>query len=98
MAEIVALQAAGNYVEFLLADGRRPLMRGSLAEIHRKIGTELFVRTHRSWVVGLGHVRGLRPAGSGDFQIDLDDGATVPLSRRFPKGLAQLRAGGAAEG
>lgn len=95
--EIAALQAAGNYVEFLLTDGRRPLMRGSLAEIHEKAGADLFVRTHRSWAVNLGHVRGLRPAGSGDFQVDLDGGATVPLSRRFPDALARLRAGGAAE-
>jgi hypothetical protein len=95
--EIAALQAAGNYVEFLLTDGRRPLMRGSLAEIHEKVGVGLFVRTHRSWAVNLGHVRGLRPAGSGDFQVDLDGGAVVPLSRRFPEALARLRAGGAAE-
>jgi hypothetical protein len=91
--EIAALQAAGNYVEFLLTDGRRPLMRGSLAEIQEKVGADLFVRTHRSWAVNLGLVRGLRPAGSGDFQIDLDSGATVPLSRRFPDALERLRAG-----
>ncbi|HEY1605377.1 MAG TPA: LytTR family DNA-binding domain-containing protein [Allosphingosinicella sp.] len=91
--EIAALHAAGNYVEFLLADGRRPLMRGSLAEIHERVGAGLFVRTHRSWAVNLGHVRGLRPARSGDFQIDLDGGATVPLSRRFPDALARLREG-----
>lgn len=91
--EISALHAAGNYVEFLLADGRRPLMRGALAEINERIGTDLFVRTHRSWAVNVGHVRGLGPAGSGDFQIDLDGGLTVPLSRRFPEALARLRAG-----
>jgi hypothetical protein len=91
--EVAALQAAGNYVEFLLTDGRRPLMRGSLAEICDKVGADLFVRTHRSWAVNLGHVRGLRPAGSGDFQIELDGGAMVPLSRRFPEALERLRAG-----
>ena len=95
--DIAALQAAGNYVEFLLTDGRRPLMRGSLAEICEKVGADLFVRTHRSWAVNLDHVRGLKPAGSGDFQVDLDGGATVPLSRRFPEALARLRAGGAVE-
>jgi DNA-binding LytR/AlgR family response regulator len=91
--DIATLQAAGNYVEFVLTDGRRPLMRGSLAEICDKVGADLFVRTHRSWAVNLGHVRGLRPAGSGDFQIELDGGAMVPLSRRFPEALERLRAG-----
>lgn len=93
LAEIAALCAAGNYVEFLLTDGRRPLMRGSLAEIHEAIGPEHFVRTHRSWAVNLDHVRELRPAGSGDFQIALDEGTVVPLSRRFPEALARVRAG-----
>lgn len=91
--EIAALQAAGNYVEFLLTDGRRPLMRGSLAEIQEKAGADLFVRTHRSWAVNLGLVRGLTPAGSGDFQIGLEGGTTVPLSRRFPEALERLRRG-----
>lgn len=94
--EIAALQAAGNYVEFLLTDGRRPLMRGSLANISEKLGTDLFVRTHRSWAVNLVHVRGLRAAGSGDFQLELTGGATVPLSRRFPGAQARLSGGGGA--
>jgi hypothetical protein len=91
--EIAALRAAGNYVEFLLADGRRPLMRGSLAEIHAAVSPTGFVRTHRSWAVNLIHVRGLRPAGSGDFQVELDDGTIAPVSRRFPDALARLRQG-----
>jgi hypothetical protein len=93
--EIAALRAAGNYVEFLLADGRRPLMRGSLAEIHAAVSPAGFVRTHRSWAVNLTHVRGLRPAGSGDFQVELDGGTIAPVSRRFPDALARLREGGA---
>jgi hypothetical protein len=49
LSEIVAVQAAGNYVEFLLADARRPLMRASMAEIGRALAAEGFLRTHRSW-------------------------------------------------
>jgi hypothetical protein len=93
LEEIAALRAAGNYVEFLLADGRRPLMRGSLAEIHAAVSPTGFVRTHRSWAVNLSHVRGLRPAGSGDFQVELDGGTVAPVSRRFPDALARLRQG-----
>ncbi|HVN01526.1 MAG TPA: LytTR family DNA-binding domain-containing protein [Caulobacteraceae bacterium] len=93
VAEIVAAHAAGNYVEFLLADGRRPLMRASLAAIEARLAPAGLVRTHRSWLVNAARVRGLEPAGSGDFRIDLGCGVSAPLSRRYPMALARLRDG-----
>ena len=93
-ADILAIRAAGNYVEFVLRDGRRPLARKSLAQAHRELGEHEFVRTHRSWAVNGAHVRGLRPAGSGDFIVDLDGGTEAPLSRRFPDALQRFGGGG----
>ena len=58
MGEILAARAAGNYVEFALDDGRRPLMRASLARIESALSPHGFVRTHRSWLVNPGRVRG----------------------------------------
>ncbi|HEX5237905.1 MAG TPA: LytTR family DNA-binding domain-containing protein [Sphingomicrobium sp.] len=88
--EIAAVRAAGNYVEFMLTDGRRPLARKSLADAHREFAGEEFVRTHRSWVVKVSHVRELRPVGAGDYEIQLDGDIQAPLSRRFPEALATL--------
>lgn len=90
MDEIVAVTSAGNYVEFLLRDGRRPLMRKALSAIESEFAQRGFVRTHRSWVVNANAVTGLKPEGSGDYTVEL--GAVVaPLSRRYPQALAQLR-------
>jgi hypothetical protein len=89
--EILAVQAAGNYVEFALEDGRRPLMRASMARIEAALGPHGFVRSHRSWLVNARRVRALSAAGSGDFRIDLDAGVAAPLSRRYPTALARLR-------
>jgi DNA-binding LytR/AlgR family response regulator len=89
--DILAAKAAGNYVEFVLRDGRRPLMRAPMAAVEAALTPNGFLRTHRSWLVNAERVRALSPAGSGDFRLDLDCGLTVPLSRRYPKALARLR-------
>ena len=93
MDEIVAVTSAGNYVEFLLRDGRRPLMRSAaLSAIEAEFTPRGFVRTHRSWVVNASAVTGLKPEGSGDYTVELG-AIPVPLSRRYPQALAQLRGG-----
>jgi hypothetical protein len=91
VAEILAVKAAGNYVEFALEDGRRPLMRASMAQVETALAPHGFVRTHRSWLVNLGRVRALSATGSGDFRIDLGCGLTALSSRRYPEALARLR-------
>ena len=91
VADIVCAQAAGNYVEFQLADGRRPLMRAPLSQVEAALTPHAFVRTHRSWLVNAARVRALMPAGSGDFRIELDESHSAPPSRRFPDALARLR-------
>lgn len=90
LAEILAVTSAGNYVEFVLEDGRRPLMRTPLSAMEEELTPRGFVRTHRSWLVNGAKVSGLAPEGSGDYRIELGELA-VPLSRRFPKALAALR-------
>ena len=90
VAEILALRSAGNYAEFLLADGRRPLMRASLTAVLGDLAPHGFVRCHKSWGVNAARVTGLKPEGSGDYAVELG-ALEVPLSRRFPEALAALR-------
>lgn len=90
VAEILAVRSAGNYAEFLLADGRRPLMRTSLAEPEARLAPLGFVRTHRSWLVNAASVTGVKPEGSGDYAVELGE-VEAPLSRRFREALAILR-------
>lgn len=90
VAEIVAVRSAGNYVEFILGDGRRPLTRSSLTAALESLARHGFVRTHKSWLVNTSRVTGLKPEGSGDYAVELGD-VEAPLSRRFPDALAALR-------
>jgi hypothetical protein len=90
VADILAVRSAGNYVEFLLGDGRSPLMRAALSSLEPRLAAMGFVRTHRSWLVNSARMSGLRPDGSGDYTVELGR-LEAPLSRRFPDALAKLR-------
>ncbi len=92
MSDILAVSSAGNYVEFALRDGRKPLMRTPLSAIETELTPRGFVRVHRSWLVNTAEMTGLKPQGSGDYTVELG-ALRVPLSRRFPEALARLRAG-----
>jgi hypothetical protein len=95
VGDILAVSSAGNYVEFHLAGGERRLVRGTLAGVGAALGAAGFWRVHRSWLVQAAAVREMAPERSGDYRLILVDGVEVPLSRRFPDGLAALRRGGA---
>jgi len=90
LSDILAITSAGNYVEFVLQDGRRLLMRSPLSAVEGDLSGRGFVRTHRSWLVNETAVTGLTPEGSGDYGVALGS-LTAPLSRRFPAALARLR-------
>lgn len=88
--DILAVSSAGNYVEFRLANGRRPLMRATLAAIRADLEAFGLIRTHRFWLINVARVTGLEPYGSGDWTVRLGD-LRAPLSRRFPEALARLK-------
>jgi DNA-binding LytR/AlgR family response regulator len=90
LSDILAVTSAGNYVEFVLVDGRRPMMRSPLSALEEELGPRGFVRTHRSWMVNAARMTRLEPEGSGDYSVELED-LKVPLSRRYPQALARLR-------
>ncbi len=98
VGEIVAVQSAGNYVEFRLADGAVRMMRATLAEVERGLAAHGFVRVHRSWIVNAHRLRLLEPSGSGDYRLVLDGGVEAPVSRRYPAALARLKGSVPAEG
>ncbi len=89
--EILAVKSGGNYAEFYLDDGRRPLMRATLTDLALRLGPLGFERTHRSWLVNVERVRSLEPAGSGDYVLELSPDLRVPLSRRYPAPLQRLQ-------
>lgn len=90
LEEVLAIASAGNYVEFVLRDGRKLMMRSPLSALEDELGPRGFLRTHRSWLVNAKAMTALKPEGSGDYTVELGD-VEAPLSRRFPDALARLR-------
>lgn len=90
-SEIDWVEAAGNYV-CLHLQGRRHLLRMTLAEMERRLDPRRFVRVHRSRIVNAERVRELQPLGSGDCRLVLTDGTVLVSSRTYGKERRRLLA------
>jgi two-component system response regulator LytT len=56
----------------------------SWAELESLISPDMFARTHRSYIIGLGHVDVL-----GKTEVTLDNGIVLPVSRRLERELRE---------
>jgi DNA-binding LytR/AlgR family response regulator len=80
-SSILYLQAHGDYVRVVAAEGRY-LMRGRLGDLERRWEPHGFHRVHRGYVVNLRRVVELRPQLNGTALLVLADGSRVPIARR----------------
>ena len=85
-AEILWVEAAGNYVELHLA-GRALLQRQTLSSLEEELGVLGFTRIHRSRLVNRRHVRAVESNDSGDFTVSLSDGRQIAGGRRWREAL-----------
>ncbi|HEX9590105.1 MAG TPA: LytTR family DNA-binding domain-containing protein [Bradyrhizobium sp.] len=84
------MSSAGNYVEYSLADGVNHLVRGTLAAEEARLTPFNIVRVHRTRLVNLTRVRGLKTGANGDFELTLDTGQTISGSRRYRGAVASI--------
>jgi hypothetical protein len=75
--DILWISSAGNYVEYSLADGITRLVRGTLAGEEARLTKFNIVRVHRTRLVNLSRVTGLRAGANGDFELTLDTGQAL---------------------
>jgi DNA-binding LytR/AlgR family response regulator len=92
-AEVLYLEAQGDFVRIASADGGRYLLRSSLGDLAARWSAHAFVRVHRRYVVNLRRAVEVRPQLNGTAQLVLADGSEVPVARRnLPDLLRRLRA------
>ncbi|HEY6371338.1 MAG TPA: response regulator transcription factor, partial [Candidatus Sulfotelmatobacter sp.] len=91
ISEIVWIEAA-DYYACLHVGAKSHLLRRSLSELEEDLDPNTFCRVHRSSIVNLERVRGLKLRRDGEYEVLLDNGSTVRLSRRYRKNL-QARLG-----
>ena len=80
--QIEAIEALGNYVKIRTA-GKSHVVRCSLTSLEAQLHPATFVRIHRSHIVNLSAVRELLPLSHGDYNVVLESGHVVPLSRAY---------------
>lgn len=78
---------AASYYACLHVGPNTHVIRRTLAELERDLGTEKFVRIHRSTIVNLERVHGLELQSSGEYEVLLESGVRLRLSRRYKKSL-----------
>jgi two-component system LytT family response regulator len=80
--EVEWIHSAANYAE-LHARGRSFLVRMTMSELEERLDPARFVRIHRSTIVNVDRVKEIQPEHHGEFQVVLQDGAKLRLSRRY---------------
>jgi two-component system, LytTR family, response regulator len=88
ISEIDWIEAA-DYYACLHVGARNHLLRRSMAELEEDLDPSVFCRVHRSSIVNLDRVRGLKLGQDGEYEVLLQNGARVRLSRRYRKQLQE---------
>jgi two-component system, LytTR family, response regulator len=86
ISEIDWIEAA-DYYACLHAGARTHLLRRSMAELEQDLDPAVFCRIHRSTIANLDRIRGLKLSEDGEYDVVLDNGARLRLSRRYRKQL-----------
>ena len=79
--QIEWVRAARNYVEFF-ADGSSFVKRTSMAELERRLPTDRFLRTHRSYLVNTRMIAGLE-GGKSRPSLVMKSGSRLPVGRTY---------------
>jgi len=89
LAEIVAVQAEGNYVS--LQHRSNPyLLRESLSSMAEKLKPYGFIRIHRSVVVNISAVVEIQPLPTGEYRLRIKGGKEYLVTRTYKDSLRDL--------
>ncbi len=86
ISEIDWIEAA-DYYSCLHVGGKTHLLRRSMSELDQELDQGVFCRIHRSTIVKLDRIRGLKLNENGEYDVLLDNGIRLRLSRRYRKQL-----------
>jgi len=86
ISEIDWIEAA-DYYACLHVGTKTHLLRRSMSELDRDLDQTIFCRIHRSTIVNLDRVRGLRLGEEGEHEVLLENGTSLRLSRNYRKQL-----------
>jgi two-component system, LytTR family, response regulator len=86
IADIDWIEAA-DYYACLHVRTKSHLLRRRMTDLERELDQTVFCRIHRSSIVNLNRIRGLEAGVDGEYEVVLDTGTRLRLSRRYRKEL-----------
>ncbi len=84
MSEVISVDATDNLIYAHTKDGKFRIDL-TLDDIEKRTPDASFIRTHRSALVNVKHIRELIPWFSGTYEVKMSNGKTVKVSRRRVK-------------
>jgi two-component system, LytTR family, response regulator len=78
---------AADYYACLHVRTKEHLLRRRMSHLERELDQTVFCRIHRSSIVNLNRIRGLEVNKDGEYEVVLDTGTRLRLSRRYRKQL-----------
>ncbi len=89
-AEVVTVEAQGNYVLLHRIAGSDLLLRESLSTVAKKLLPYGFVRIHRSSLVNASFIEEIQSWTTGDYVLRIKGGKELNVSRTFKKNLHSI--------
>jgi two-component system LytT family response regulator len=86
ISEIDWIEAA-DYYACLHVGSKTHLLRRSMSELERDLDQAMFCRIHRSTIVNLERVRSLKLGADGEYEVLLENGTSLRMSRGYRKQL-----------
>jgi len=87
VSEIDWVEAADYYV-CLHVGPRTHLLRRSMSELEEELDPTVFCRVHRSSIVNLDRVCGLKSSEDGEYEVLLENGASLRAEPALPQAVA----------
>jgi two-component system LytT family response regulator len=78
---------AEDYYACLHVGSKTHLLRRTLSDLERELDENSFCRIHRSAIVNLDRVSRLKLSEDGEYQVQLEGGTTLRMSRRYRRPL-----------
>lgn len=86
--KIVYVESMGEYIKIFLADTETPVVvLYSLKHLMEQLPASRFLRTHRSYIISLGHI-----AEASRTSVRLDNGVTLPVGESYRPAFADYLA------
>jgi two-component system LytT family response regulator len=95
VADVLWIESFGNYARVYTPTSRF-IHRATMASIAAELAPHGFARIHRTVIVNVARIKQVRPTGSGQYEVTLDTGTRLRVSRTFRGALESAWRGGIA--